>query len=384
MEAFKRVLDRPSPVPKWVVDLALGALIVLVGVTTTGSTLNGNVTYESRDALAWTLILMATVPYFVRRRAPVAVFTISLAAVATLMFENYSAGALPWVVLVGAYTVAAHCTKRMVLVSATFTGVILIALVVGAPDFGVGELVAAAGAYGAAMLIGWSMQTRRARIDTFEEEQEEAARRAVADERLRIAQELHDVVAHSLGVIAVQSGAGMLVLDSDPAEARRAFESISRTSRTSLAEIRRLLGRVRDGEGPPAYTPAPGLVDLSRLVDGVARTGLSVDVTINGPLDDVPPGVGLAAYRIVQEALTNTLRHAHARVATVRLDSRPGELAVEVADDGRGSNGTRPGGHGLVGMRERVAVYGGVLDAGPGAAGGFRVVARLPYEEAVA
>ena len=136
--------------------------------------------------------------------------------------------------------------------------------------------------------------------------------------------------------------------------------------------------------GPRAYTPAPGLVDLSRLVDGVARTGLSVDVTINGPLDDVPPGVGLAAYRIVQEALTNTLRHAHARVATVRLDSRPGELAVEVADDGRGSNGTRPGGHGLVGMRERVAVYGGVLDAGPGAAGGFRVVARLPYEEAVA
>jgi signal transduction histidine kinase len=245
-------------------------------------------------------------------------------------------------------------------------------------------MLSAAGAYGAAMLIGWTMQTRRARIDTFEEEQEEAARRAVADERLRIAQELHDVVAHSLGVIAVQSGVGMHVIDSDPDEARRAFESISRTSRTSLTEIRRLLGMMRDVEGAPAYSPAPGLVDLPRLVEGVTHAGLTVDVTINGSVDDVPPGVGLAAYRIVQEALTNTLRHAQAHAATVRLDSRPGELAVEVVDDGRGPNGARPGGHGLVGMRERVAVYGGALEASPGADGGFRIAARLPYEEAPA
>jgi signal transduction histidine kinase len=261
---------------------------------------------------------------------------------------------------------------------------LVVLLVSGAPDFGVGQLVAATGAYGAAMLIGWTMQTRRARIDTFEEEQEESARRAVADERLRIAQELHDVVAHSLGVIAVQSGVGMHVIDSDPDEARRAFESISRTSRTSLTEIRRLLGMMRDVEGAPAYSPAPGLVDLPRLVEGVTHAGLTVDVTINGSVDDVPPGVGLAAYRIVQEALTNTLRHAHAHAATVRLDSRPGELAVEVVDDGRGPNGARPGGHGLVGMRERVAVYGGALEASRGTEGGFRIAARLPYEAAPA
>lgn len=247
-------------------------------------------------------------------------------------------------------------------------------------DFGAGELVSSAVAFGSAMLIGRTMQSRRDRIDAFEGEQLEAALRAAADERLRIAQELHDVVAHSLGVIAVQAGVGMKVIDSDLEEARRAFENISRTSRSSLAEIRRMLGLVRNAEGAPSYTPAPGLADLGRLTEELAAAGLPVVIDVDGDIGGVPPGVGLAAYRIVQEALTNVLRHAAAQRAMVRLDSTSGVLAVEVTDDGRGRNGHGTRGHGLVGMRERVAVYGGSLDVGPRPGGGFRVVAQLPYD----
>jgi signal transduction histidine kinase len=172
-----------------------------------------------------------------------------------------------------------------------------------------------------------------------------------------------------------------LVIDSDLEEARRSFEHISRTSRSSLAEIRRLLGMVRNGEGMPSYTPPPGLADVHRLVDEVTGAGLRVDLRVDGDIARVPAGVGLAAYRIVQEALTNSLRHAGAQQATVRVDSTTSLLDIEVVDDGQGPKGGRsPGGHGLVGMRERAATYGGSLETGPGSAGGFRVVARLPYE----
>jgi signal transduction histidine kinase len=172
----------------------------------------------------------------------------------------------------------------------------------------------------------------------------------------------------------------MKVIDADPEEARLALENISRTSRSSLAEIRRVLGMVRNEEGAPSYTPAPGLADVPRLVEEVANAGLPVDLRVDGELDVVPAGVGLAAYRIVQEALTNALRHAAASSATVRLDSTKDLLCIEVVDDGRGPNGSQPQGHGLVGMRERAAVYGGTLEAGRAAGGGFRIAARLPYE----
>jgi signal transduction histidine kinase len=210
--------------------------------------------------------------------------------------------------------------------------------------------------------------------------QAEAALRAAADERLRIAQELHDVVAHSLGVIAVQAGVGMHVLDTDVAEARRAFGNISRTSRSSLTEIRRLLAVVRTAEGSPSYAPVPGLGDLERLVTEVNDAGLVVDLDVEGDVGRVPPGVGLAAYRIVQEALTNTLRHANAGRATVKLDCTADVVTIEVIDDGRGPHVSRAPGHGLIGMRERVAVYGGTLDTGARVGRGYRVAAELPYE----
>ncbi|HEY5170652.1 MAG TPA: sensor histidine kinase [Acidimicrobiia bacterium] len=378
-----RSLPRLEQAPPWAVDAVLGTLIVLVGLLTTGGKRGAdpNYVYKDRDAIAFALILGGTLPYYLRRRAPATVFLATTAAIGTLMVRGYDEGALPFVLLVGAYTVGAYRPAREVIATAGVMVALLFGIVIGdAPGFGAGQLLTSVAAFGTAMFVGWTMQARRQRIDTFPDEQADAALRAAADERLRIAQELHDVVAHSLGVIAVQAGVGMHVLDSDREEARRSLENISRTSRASLAEIRWLLGLVRNAEGMPAYTPAPGLADLPRLAQEVTSAGLAVDVQVAGGVEDLPTGVGLAAYRIVQEALTNALRHARAQRATVRLDNASGVLLIEVADDGRGPNGARSGGHGLVGMRERVAVYGGSLDTGPGAQGGFRVVAQLPYD----
>ena len=342
--------------------------------------------YKPRDGLAIALILAATLPYYGRRRAPFAVFAVSMAASAGLYVQRYPAGALPFLLGVGAYTVGAYRPLRTVLLAAVVQDAALVIMLAShSPDFGAPAFVASTAVYGATFLVGWTMQSRRLRLDALEREHGEASLRAASDERLRIAQELHDVVAHSLGVIAIQAGVGMHVLDSDPAEARRALRHISDTSRSSLAEIRRVLGMVRAGEGAGTYAPTPGLAELPSLVREVADAGLAVDFAVAPDATSVPPGVARAAYRIVQESLTNALRHAHAQRATVRLTVQSGGLHVVVTDDGRGHghNGDASvGGHGLVGMRERVAVYGGTLEIGPGPTGGFRVDATLPYDEA--
>jgi signal transduction histidine kinase len=243
-------------------------------------------------------------------------------------------------------------------------------------------------------MFGRNLKNRKERIEALEEraqalerEKEEGARLAVANERLHIARELHDVVAHSMGVIAVQASVGEHVIAANPHEAKRALEAISGVSRSTLAEIRRMLGVLRetdaDAGGPPAYAPAPGLDDLERLVHELDGAGVPVTITYDGARSELPRGVDLTAYRIVQEALTNVLKHAGTASATVLLRYEPGALALEIVDDGRGVNGSAEGrsGHGLVGMRERVAVYGGTLDAGPKPGGGFRVAVRLPYDD---
>ncbi|MEO7837393.1 MAG: sensor histidine kinase [Acidimicrobiales bacterium] len=373
-------LDRLRRMPPWRIDVLLATCFVLAGMTTTNQ---ANAVYAPRDGVAIGLILATTLPYYARRLAPLPVFAVSMTAVAALFVNGYPGGALPMVIAVGAYTVGAYRPLREVVLAAAFMDLAFVAMVLAdSPDFGGAEFVTSVAVFGATMLVGWTMQSRRLRLEALEREQGEASRRAAADERLRIAQELHDVVAHSLGLIAVQAGVGMHVIDTDPAEARRALEHISRTSRSSLAEIRRMLGMVRSGEGSPSYAPTPGLADLPRLLHEVADAGLPVELMSAPGSDGVPAGVGLAAYRIVQEALTNTLRHAHARRATVLLDVEAGTLHVVVTDDGSGPNGGgRPSGHGLVGMRERVEVYGGSLEVGPGPDGGFRVDASLPYDE---
>jgi signal transduction histidine kinase len=220
------------------------------------------------------------------------------------------------------------------------------------------------------------------RAVALEERLEREAELAAAEERTRIARELHDVVAHGLSLMVVQAEAAEELLDRSPADARERLHRVQETGRQSLGEMRRLLGVLRaTGHDGPATAPQPSLAGLQELVDDAAVTGLRVDVRLDGDLDGLPLGVELTAFRILQEALTNTRRHASARSVTVRLARRPGVLALEVTDDGTGPAGNRVG-HGLIGMRERVALYGGSVTTGPGPDGGYRVAAELPLEEA--
>jgi len=240
-----------------------------------------------------------------------------------------------------------------------------------------------------AWLLGYFVGVRRRdtaelrrRAAELELAREELARRAVSEERLRIARELHDIVAHSMSVIAVQSGVGAHVIDTQPEEARKALAAVEDTSRSALNELRRLLGVLRqDGDEADGLGPAPGLGDLGRLAAQMGEAGLAVELEMRGTRPAVPPGVDLSAYRIVQESLTNVLKHAGPATAKVRVGYDEHELRVEVTDDGRGAAaGETAGGHGIAGMRERAAVFGGELSAGPRQGGGFRVAARLPLE----
>ena len=213
---------------------------------------------------------------------------------------------------------------------------------------------------------------------------EEAARRAVADEQARIARELHDVIAHSVAVIVVQAGAAGDVFDSRPDQARAALRSIEEAGRDALGELRRLLGAVRPDAVASPMPPQPGLEQLDELAEPLRAAGLTVVVNREGPRSDLPAGVDLSAYRIVQEALTNTLRHARASLAEVTFRYRSDVLEIEVVDNGRvtsARSGAEPG-FGLIGMRERAALHGGSLEAGPTAHGGYRVHALLPLDAA--
>ncbi|HEY6595503.1 MAG TPA: sensor histidine kinase [Asanoa sp.] len=204
----------------------------------------------------------------------------------------------------------------------------------------------------------------------------QAAAQAVTDERLRIARELHDLIAHSVGVIAIQAGVGSRVMDTQPNEARAALTTIESTSRQTLAELRRTLGALRRSD-PAPLVPRPGLANVDRLIATTRDAGIHVDVRHVGDRRSLPADVDLSAYRIVQEALTNVVRHARVSSCALTLHYRADDLTIEAIDDGRGP--AEPGaGYGIVGMRERVALLGGDLVAGPRPEGGFRVVARLP------
>jgi signal transduction histidine kinase len=230
---------------------------------------------------------------------------------------------------------------------------------------------------GVAVAIGRIVWNRRRRV---ERERDLAAQDAVAVERSRIARELHDVVAHSMSVIVVQAGAARAVLLRDPDAAERALRSIEETGRTGLAEMRRLLGT--EGDAAPALAPQPGLERLDELLERMRATGLAVELVVEGEPRALPVGLDLSAYRIVQEALTNALKHA-GRGAHARVLLRYGEdtIEVEVIDDGRGPTvGTDGVGRGLIGMRERVALFEGDLRSGAAPGGGFFVRARIPLD----
>ncbi|MFJ3974232.1 sensor histidine kinase [Streptomyces sp. NPDC090021] len=226
-----------------------------------------------------------------------------------------------------------------------------------------------------AWLIGNTIHQNRAYADTV---RAQATQQAVTAERLRIARELHDMVAHNIGIIAIQAGVGSLVMDTQPAETRNALDAIEATSRETLAGLRRMLGALRrsDPESAP-LDPPPGLAAIGQLVGKTAAAGVRVDVRWRGERRDLPSDVDLAAFRIVQEAVTNVVRHSGTRDCSVTVDYRPDELAVDIVDLGSGGT-VAESGYGIVGMRERVSLLHGEFSAGPRPEGGFRVAARLP------
>ncbi|MBV2151526.1 sensor histidine kinase [Kitasatospora sp. SUK 42] len=231
-----------------------------------------------------------------------------------------------------------------------------------------------------AWLVGNTIRQGRAHAEAL---RGRATEQAVTAERLRIARELHDMVAHNIGIIAIQAGMGSRVMDTQPAETRTALEAIEATSRETLAGLRRMLGALRQGEGEQApLEVTPGLVELDRLVEKAAGAGVRVALTRRGEARTLPPEVDLAAYRIVQEAVTNVVKHSGTRDCHVTVGYGPRELDVTVVDLGAGVSSATPGtGYGLAGMRERVALLNGGFSAGPRPEGGFRVAARLPIPE---
>jgi signal transduction histidine kinase len=242
--------------------------------------------------------------------------------------------------------------------------------------------------FGAAWVLGDNLRQRRRRerelvqrAEQLQNEQEERAQRAVAEERGRIARDLHDVVAHAVSVIVLQAGAARRIATDQPNRARDALVAIEALGREAAADMRRLVGILRRPQDPVDDTELqPSLTRLDMLADRVRAAGLEVRIRIEGEPRALPPGVELSAYRIVQEALTNTLRHAHAERADVILRYLADELELEVSDNGPGSEPVKAGGHGLIGMRERAAIFGGHVEAGPRPGVGFRVRVLLPLE----
>lgn len=250
-------------------------------------------------------------------------------------------------------------------------------LVIATLPWFIGRTVQERGARGAAA---------RERAERLDSEHEMHTRVAALAERARLAREIHDVVAHSVSVMVIQAGGARTVMDAEPERAEEALLSVERAGREALAEMRRLLGMLGDGERMRELAPQPGLEDLDELIERTRSAGLATSISVSGEPVTVPPGLSLCAYRVVQEALTNTIKHAHAARAEVSVRWHGDALELEVADDGRGS-GPRgelaSGGHGIIGMRERAALHGGAIEAGPLPTGGFAVRARIPLEALV-
>jgi signal transduction histidine kinase len=352
----------------------------------------------SYDPLSLVLLVLTTLPLIARRRWPIAVFAITFGA--TMAHAALAREALNTTLgfLIALYTVGEYEDRRRSGLAAIIAAVsVAILISIRAPlPAGLSGLVQTELAILAAWVLGtWARDRRRqletaeARAGRLESEREERDRRAVAEERERIARELHDVVTHHVSVIVIQAGAAERALDRRPEDARTAIEAIDRTARQALADMRRMLGilgrasQSGSSEGSAGdLAPMPGLDRLGELIDQVRAAGTPVELAVTGERRPLDPGIELSAYRIVQEALTNALRHAPGARTRVAVGYGSSALQIQVDDDGasgavRGGPSTAGSGHGLIGMRERVSVFGGEFQAGP-TDRGFRVTATLP------
>lgn len=382
-------MRRSIRVPAELVDISLVAAVILASTLSTAGT---GADFGGASPLRWALGVVIALPLLGRRRAPEAAL-VAIAAVAVLQslllrempgFGGFLA------LLIGAFSVGSHarleigvaamalCLAAVVVVGAVFEplsveGVVIPLVYLGAA-WAIGRLVGARSA---------RAELLASRAERLVREQAERERAAVADERLRISRELHDVVAHAVTTMVLQAGAAQAELPAGNVSTRARLAAIESSGRQALDELRRVLSVMRDPDANGVQEPMPGIGDLHVLADRISASGVEVGLSVEVERE-LPPGLSLSVYRIVQEALTNVLRHAGATHAQVGIRERDGSVIVDVSDDGRvtsDSSTSRGSGRGLIGMRERAALFGGSLQAGPGDDGGFRVRARLPVRE---
>jgi signal transduction histidine kinase len=363
---------------------------VLIGAVQVGATAAASRNQPDARPFGWLacgLLVASAAALVARRWYPVAALIGTAAPIWVYLALHFSGGPV-FLAMIGALVTAILAGRRVAAWVAVAIGYPL--FVWGAPWAGGFPMPSVAEAAGiAAWLIALAVvvelaRTRRERAVEFRRTRAEEARRLAGEQRMAIARELHDVLAHHISLISVQAGVALHLLDEQPEQARTALTAIKQASRESLGELRSVLELLRHGEEGAPRTPAPGLEALDALVARTSAAGVPVTVEVRGTPRPLPGGAGLAAYRIVQEALTNVTRHAGPATATILLGYGDRELTVQVTDDGPGADDTTGSGSGLLGMAERAAAVGGEVDAGPRPGGGFQVTARLPLPAATA
>ena len=392
------------------VDGVMAAILVFFGLVATGLTTTRTVTEHGttteygtgRTVLSGVVCLLIGVPILFRRRYPLFAFWSVMGLGAVQVLLTHAVSLADFAVPTALYSLAAYRRRRISLAGLA-VGMIGAAVALdrwlpvnNRANVSSVDWLLAYGVSASPLVIAWilgdSMRYRRAyyldledKTRRLERERDQQAQIGAAAERARIARELHDVVAHNVSVMVVQAEGASYALDSSPETTRRALGTIAETGRTALAEMRRLLGVLRSDAGAADRAPQPGVDQLEDLLEQVRAAGLAVDFTVQGVPVPLPQGMALAAYRIVQESLTNTRKHGGPRVsAQVSLHYGEDELRMLVRDDGRGSAALTDGqGNGLTGMKERVAMYGGALHAAPRVEGGYQVEAILPYRAAL-
>ncbi|MEU8117884.1 histidine kinase [Spirillospora sp. NPDC049024] len=369
------LLDRLRAIPARRLDLALAALVLAAQLWPLLS---------SPGPWSWwgyAVVLTAAVPLVWRRRAPVAVLMVVLVTVSLYDLSDRVAAQPVWYgALVAIYSTAAYASRwpRMIALAVATAGGLAFT---GSSDTAVRGVVLFVAAYA----VGRAAAVSRSHAAALEEraaqlqrERQVEVERAAERERARIARDMHDILAHAVSLMVVQAEAGPVVVRSDPDRAEAAFDAIAASGRDAMVQLRRLLGVLKEGEGPRA--PQPTLADLPDLTGQVTGPGLTVNHTVTGTPLPLPGDVDVAAYRVTQEALTNIVKHSGATRADIRFDWQDDELMIRITDDGRGAPHALPhGGNGLIGIRERAAACRGTASAGPRPDGpGFEVVVRLP------
>jgi signal transduction histidine kinase len=364
-------------------DVAVAALTGVVQILLTLGASRNQPDRQPLDLLAFLLLAVGPVALLWRWRSPAGVLGVVMASSVLYFALGYPYGPA-WLALIVAFWTAVTGGARRAAWITAFVGLaayfVLAARLDRVPPATAATIAAHLGWLLLVLAVAEVAMAGRQRRQAAERSRAEEERRRAGEERMRIARELHDVLAHNISLINVQAGVALHLMDEQPGQSRSALQAIKQASNDALGELRSVLDILRQGDEAPPRAPASGLASLDRLVAGAEATGLPVSAKVEGTPRPLPAGTDLAAFRIVQESLTNVTRHAGPASATVLVRYGDKDLMVQVDDDGRGPAPNGSGGNGIRGMRERVAALGGELTTGPRPGGGFRVLARLPID----